>query len=64
MIFFPSYHGVGTQIKVKKIGGVSFNFIQVSMTTLIYELPFEQIHYLERPEFHEMIDFQSRILEL
>jgi len=35
------------------------------MTTLIYaKLPFEQIHYLERPEFHkEEIVFKNRLIE-
>ena len=35
------------------------------MTTLIYaKLPFEQIHYIERPEFHSIEKvFKSRLLE-
>jgi hypothetical protein len=35
------------------------------MTTLIYaKLPFEQIHYLDRPEFHkEEIVFKTRLME-
>ena len=35
------------------------------MTTLIYaKLPFEQIHYLDRPEFHKNeIEFKNRLIE-
>ena len=35
------------------------------MTTLIYaKLPFEQIHYLERPEFHSIEKvFKTRLVE-
>jgi len=35
------------------------------MTTLIYaKLPFEQIHYLDRPEFHkDEIEFKNRLIE-
>ena len=35
------------------------------MTTLIYaKLPFEKIHYLERPEFHkDEKQFKSRLVD-